>query len=233
MTKLPYRSRLIATVGLLLAMLAWDASGADLQMARWFGNGGGFPLKQHWVFETVLHEGGRAASWMFVFLLSLSVWWPFGVLRRIDAARRLQLVLTALLAVLAVSMIKSASRTSCPWDLVEFGRVAQYVSHWALGVHDGGGGRCFPAGHASAGFAFLGGYIVFADTDPRVARWWLFGAVAAGLVFGLAQQVRGAHFMSHTLWTAVVCWMVACGVDGLRRLAGWPSTQDIEGETVV
>lgn len=233
MTNFLPRGRLIATVGLLLAVLAWDASGMDLQLARWFGGAGGFPLKQYWLFETVLHEGGRAASWVLVVLLSLSVWWPFGVLRRIDAPRRLQLVLTALLAVLAVSMIKGMSRTSCPWDLAEFGRVAQYVSHWALGVHDGGSGRCFPAGHASAGFAFIGGYVVFAEADRTAARWWLFGAVAAGLVFGLAQQVRGAHFMSHTLWTAVVCWIVACGVDGARRVAGWPTTQDVEGETVV
>jgi membrane-associated PAP2 superfamily phosphatase len=233
MTTFLPRGRLIATVGLLLAVLAWDASGMDLPMARWFGGIGGFPLKQHWLFEAVLHEGGRAASWVLVFLLSLSVWWPFGVLRKIDAARRLQLVLTALLAVLAVSMIKSMSKTSCPWDLAEFGRVAQYVSHWSLGVNDGGSGRCFPAGHASAGFAFLGGYIVFAEVDRRAAWWWLSGALAAGLVFGLAQQARGAHFMSHTLWTAAVCWIVACGVDGLRRLAGWPSTQDVEGETVV
>jgi membrane-associated PAP2 superfamily phosphatase len=227
------RGRLFATIALVLAVLAWDASGLDLPLARWFGSIGGFPLKQHWFFEAVLHEGGRTASWILVFALSLSVWWPFGALRRIDAARRLQLVLTALLAVLAVSMIKSVSKTSCPWDLAEFGRVAQYVSHWALGVNDGGSGRCFPAGHASAGFAFLGGYIVFADADRRVARWWLIGALASGLVFGLAQQARGAHFMSHTLWTAVVCWTVACSVEGMRRLAGWPSTQDVEGETVV
>lgn len=233
MTTSPIRGRLIATVGLLIAVLAWDASGLDLTMARWFGGSGGFPLKQSWFFETALHEGGRAASWIIVFLLSLSVWWPFGVLRKIDAARRLQLVLTTLLAVLAVSIIKSMSKTSCPWDLAEFGRVAQYVSHWALGVNDGGGGRCFPAGHASAGFAFLGGYVVFAEVDRRAAWWWLAGALAAGMVFGLAQQVRGAHFMSHTLWTALVCWSVALGVDGLRRLAGWPNRQDVEGETVV
>lgn len=233
MTNLLPRGRLIATACLLLAVLAWDAFGMDLQLARLFGGPAGFPLRDYWFFETVLHEGGRVASWMLVFLLSLSVWWPFGPLRRIDAARRLQLVVTALLAVLAVSIMKSMSRTSCPWDLAEFGRVAHYVSHWALGVNDGGSGRCFPAGHASAGFAFLGGFIVFAETHRPTAWWWLAGAVAAGLVFGLAQQVRGAHFMSHTLWAALVCWVVACSVDGVRRLAGWPSTQDVEGETVV
>lgn len=233
MTTFSNRGRLLVTAGLLLAVLAWDASGLDLQMAHWFGGAGGFPLKQHWLFETVLHEGGRIASWIVVLALSLCVWWPVGPLRRIDAGRRLQLVVTALLAVLAISSIKALSRTSCPWDLAAFGRAAQYVSHWALGATDGGSGRCFPAGHASAGFAFLGGYFVFADSDRRTARLWLLAALAAGLVFGLAQQVRGAHFMSHTLWTAMVCWCVAYGIDGLRRIAWLPSSEEVEGETVV
>src|SRR6218665_451834 len=41
---------------------------------------------------------------------------------------------------------------------------------------------------------------------PGVARWWLAGALLAGLVLGGAQQLRGAHFMSHTLWTGWLCW---------------------------
>ena len=35
----------------------------------------------------------------------------------------------------------------------------------------------------------------------------------AGLLLGLAQQVRGAHYMSHTLWTAWFCWATAAGLD--------------------
>jgi len=51
---------------------------------------------------------------------------------------------------------------------------------------------------------------------PAVARRWLAAALAAGLVLGVAQQLRGAHFMSHTLWSAWLCWVVAWGID-----AGW------------
>lgn len=227
------RGRLLATAGLVLVALAWDATRLDLPMAQWFGGPAGFPLKQDWFFENVMHEGGRIASWIVVLALTLSIWWPVGVLRRIDASRRLQLVVTALLAVLAVAALKAFSRTSCPWDLSTFGRAAHYVSHWAFGVQDGGSGRCFPAGHASAGFAFLGGYFAFADTDLPVARRWLAAATLAGLAFGLGQQVRGAHFMSHTLWTGVTCWCVAYAVDGLRRIAWLPDGAEVEGETVV
>jgi len=28
-------------------------------------------------------------------------------------------------------------------------------------------------------------------------------------VFGVSQQLRGAHFASHDVWTLTICWIVA------------------------
>ena len=197
------------TAGSLLFLLAWDASGLDLVLAHWFGTAQGFALRDHWFFTTVLHEGARRLSWLLVVGLSLAVWWPVGVLRQLDRWQRLQLVVSILLGLALVVAIKRISSTSCPWDLAEFGGLARYVSHWRFGLVDGGGAHCFPAGHASAGFAFVGGYFVLRDRAPRAARIWLATALTAGLVLGVSQQMRGAHFMSHTLWTAWLCWTVA------------------------
>ena len=200
------RSTLAWTVGALLCLLAWDALGQDRALAHAFGTGNGFPLREQWFFVQVLHEGARRTAWLFLLLLTLGVWWPVGWLRRIDWGERLQLAVSTLVALGVVSSLKSLSATSCPWDLAEFGGVARYASHWALVMVDGGGGRCFPAGHASAGFAFVGGYFALRRRQPRAARLWLAASLAAGLVLGGAQQVRGAHFMSHTLWTGWLCW---------------------------
>jgi membrane-associated PAP2 superfamily phosphatase len=35
----------------------------------------------------------------------------------------------------------------------------------------------------------------------------------ARVEFGIAQQLRGAHFLSHDLWSFGVCWIVAQVVD--------------------
>ena len=205
----PDRSRFLFYVTLLAlaGLVAWDAGGLDLALAHAFGTAHGFPLRDQWFLVQVMHEGARRLGWLLVLLLTLGVWWPLGVLRRMDASERLQMAVSALLALAMVSITKNLSNTSCPWDLAEFGGVARYASHWALGMLDGGGGRCFPAGHASAGFAFVGGYFALRRRQPRAARWWLAGALAAGLILGGAQQVRGAHFMSHTLWTGWMCWV--------------------------
>jgi len=117
--------------------------------------------------------------------------------------------------------MKHGSRTSCPWDLDQFGGVARYVSHWSWARADGGPGHCFPAGHASAAFAFFGGYFVLARRVRGLARWWLLAAVVGGLLLGVTQQMRGAHYMSHTLWTAWLCWTTALLID--RTCQWWRS----------
>ena len=169
-------------------------------------------MRDHWLFSLTLHEWGRRASWLLAMALSVGIWWPWGPLRKLSGGQRLQLAVTGLVAAGAVSVLKSISATSCPWDLREFGGFASHVSHWNWWTQDGGSGHCFPAGHASSGFAFIGGWFVFRD-HPRIARQWLWGSIAAGFVFGIAQQVRGAHFMSHTLWTAWLCGVTAWTID--------------------
>jgi membrane-associated PAP2 superfamily phosphatase len=205
------------TFALLAIAIAWDASGLDLPLARLAGSSTGFPLRDHWLLSTVLHDGVRRLAWLLALAVCMSAWWPWGPLARLARGQRVKIAAATLLAAFAVSLLKHESRTSCPWDLAEFGGFARYASHWS-GIVDGGTGRCFPAGHASAGFSFVAGYFGLRGVDAVAARRWLGTALAAGLLLGLAQQWRGAHFMSHTFWTAVICWIVALCVD-----AAWPA----------
>lgn len=223
------RALLGRTLVALACVVAWDVAGGDLALAQPFGTANGFPWREQWFLVQVMHEGARRVGWLLTLLLTLAVWWPVGVLRRLDTAERFQMTASVLLALGVVSLAKHVSNTSCPWDLAQFGGVARHVSHWALGLPDGGGGRCFPAGHASAGFAFVGGYFALRRKAPTAARWWLTGSLLAGFVLGAVQQVRGAHFMSHTLWTAWLCWTTGwlchLGTEALRpRFATFATT---------
>lgn len=204
------------TAALVLLLLGWDFSGLDLLLAHWFGGAEGFPLRDNAFLTLALHDGAKRLAWVLALGLCVGVWWPVSGLRRLPVHRRLQLAATTFLAVLVVSALKSVSTASCPWSLADFGGVAHYIPHWQhVFAPDGGGGRCFPAGHASSGFAFVGGYFAFRETAPLMARGWLAAALLAGGVLGLAQQIRGAHITSHTLWTAFICWCVAWAMDGL------------------
>jgi len=187
-------------------LLLWDLSGLDLVVTRWFGGPGGFPCRDAWLTSTVLHQGGRIAAWGVLIVLLLDALRP--TFAGPTRAARVQWLLATLTCLLLVPALKSISATSCPWDLREFGGVARHVPHWWFGVADGGPGRCFPSGHAVGAFAFLSLYFLLRDSRPRAARRCLGVVVAAGVLFGGAQLARGAHYPSHTLWSAWLCWMV-------------------------
>ncbi len=192
-------------LGLLAALLLWDAAGFDLALMRRLASPAGFAWREHWVTTIVLHQGGRAVGWIVLAALVLQLWRPLPFARDLALAERRWWLATCLLCLLVIPLLKHASLTSCPWSLAEFGGTGRYVSHWQLGTADGGGGGCFPSGHASAAFAFLAGYFALRQRHPLAARRWLWGVVGLGLVFGAGQTLRGAHYPSHTLWTAWIC----------------------------
>lgn len=208
------RKLLLLTAAALLTLIVWDASGLDMVVAQLSGGRTGFALRDNWLLTQIFHDGAKQLSWALIVGLGLAIWWPFGVLTKLTRSQRVQLVVTTLLAASSVAVLKLNSATSCPWDLSAFGGVARYASHWTA-LADGGSGGCFPAGHASTGFAFLGGYFMFRESEPKVARSWLSTALFAGLALVIVQQMRGAHFMSHTLWTAWICWVIAFAVDSI------------------
>jgi membrane-associated PAP2 superfamily phosphatase len=87
------------------------------------------------------------------------------------------------------------------------------VSHWQWGLGDGGRGRCFPGGHASSAMAFLAVCLPWLSSGMTAQRReglrMLIVVFVLGVVLGSVQTLRGAHYPSHTLWTAMLCWGMA------------------------
>lgn len=214
------RRDLALTAAALLALLAWDASGWDLAAARAFGTVQGFALRDSFWTATLLHDGGRLVAWLLLAALIVAALRASrgpAVAGQPGRSERWQWIAIILVCVLVVPAIKRFSATSCPWELAEFGGMARYVSHWALGARDGGPGHCFPSGHAVAGFAFFGLFFMWRGHSLPRARLWLAVVLLAGLLFGSAQLARGAHYPSHTLWSAWLCWTLCLAADTALR----------------
>ena len=219
---------LAIVAGALLALLAWDALGLDVRISRLFGTAAGFPWRDHWLFSEVLHTGVQRAAWVLAIVLVVGIWRPLPFARGLTRGERVGWVVATIVCAALIPLLKLASLTSCPWSLAEFGGTATYVSHWALGQADGGPGRCFPAGHASAAFCFLPGWLFLRRAAPLAARRWLVATLVAGALLATVQVVRGAHYVSHSLWTGWVCLVVGvvvvhafrARVLGRRTIAG-------------
>lgn len=215
------------TLALLALVLLWDASGLDLAVMRLWGTEHGFALKQHPLLSHWLHTRGQQAALVLYGALLFMVWRPLGPWRALQRRERAHALIAVTLSLLTISTLKHFSLTSCPWELDMFGGPAHHVSHWAWRTPDGGGGQCFPGGHASSAFGFLAMTLPFLSaSDARLRRTgqhWLVLLVAVGLVFGLTQTLRGAHYPSHTLWTAWICWTVGSVVYALLATRKTPA----------
>jgi membrane-associated PAP2 superfamily phosphatase len=161
-----------------------------------------------WV-EHGLHVIGKrvsAAAWLLV----VANWFRSLRQPRLAAWRRPlgYLALSVPLATGVVALAKTVTAIDCPWDLLRYG--GTHVYRGLFDAHPvAAGGSCFPAGHASAGYAWIALYFFFAAVRPRWRGWGLGIGLAAGAVFGAAQQLRGAHFLSHDLTSLAICWTVA------------------------
>ena len=213
-----------STAFLLLCLLAWDVSGADLRAVQWFGSPSGFAWRDHALTSLWLHTGGRWLSGVLLVGVAVNAVRPFHFARGLPRGVRWWWLATTLGCLLLIPFIKSRSHISCPWDLAQFGGSAQWLSHadWRAWVAPGDGGpeRCFPSGHASGAFSFLAGWFALRGTAARSARAWLGAVLALGLLFGWAQLARGAHYPSHTLWTAWICWAVSAAAWHAARRGG-------------
>ncbi len=113
---------------------------------------------------------------------------------------------------------KSLTNTFCPSEIRRYGGDVPYVkvcSPYPEDDRPARRGRCFPAGHASGGFALLG-LIGLART--RRGRWTALAvAMGVGGAMGIYQMAKGAHYLSHTLVTMLVAWGVFIG---WRRIFG-------------
>jgi len=54
-------------------------------------------------------------------------------------------------------------------------------------------------------FAFLAGWLALRRSALAASRIWLGVTVGIGLLFGWMQVMRGAHYLSHSLWTGWIC----------------------------
>jgi membrane-associated PAP2 superfamily phosphatase len=191
----------------LVAVVLWELTGADLAVSSAVGGPGGFPLRDAWLLRDVLHDGARWIAAGAVCWLVVDAWRP--PVGGPTAAERRRALAATLAILLAIPAAKRFSGTSCPWDLWLFGGAAAYVPHWLPGVGDEGPGHCFPAGHPVAALAFVPLYFTWRVHRPGWARSALAVALGAGALLGGVQVVRGAHFVSHVLWSAWLAWAIA------------------------
>ena len=172
-----------------------------------------FPWRDAWLTTTFGHGILKTVALVFAaFVLTVTV--ADAIMPQAAALKplnRLRLRIVAWSAVLvpaAISLLKQASDAHCPWDLVRYGGTQPYVRLLEALPPGILPGRCMPAGHASSALWCVS--LVVLSLPGHMGRAYLAWSLALvpGLMLGWMQQMRGAHFLTHTLWSV---W-IACSI---------------------
>lgn len=195
----------------ILAVLLLEFFNLDLWVADklYALEGAHWNLKDSWLLETVMHKDGKN----FVVLLVLC---SFAALASTWFSPRMRhyrgglgyLVASVAISLVLISTLKNLTHIPCPWDLQRYGGAQPYIPvfHALFGA---GSGRCFPAGHASGAYAWVALYFFCRVYKPQWRMAALAFTLLLGMSFGIAQQLRGAHFLSHDVWTLAICWYIS------------------------
>lgn len=167
-----------------------------------------FPLKEHWFTVTIMHE------WLKYLMVCLALGLIALLIQQTHSTRPLLsntqianlkiIISAAIILPLLIGTLKALSPIHCPWDLARYGGAASEFI-WGSGSS---GGKCFPAGHVTSTSWLMAFTFVYLPLAKQKARWVWLAAFSLAFMTGWVQQLRGAHFLCHTLWSLWISWAV-------------------------
>lgn len=203
-------------VSALLILWIGNYTNIDLNLAdAMFDRASGtFPWRHAWFaerFNHVLLKGTLIVAAIGV--IAVATWdriRPFVAWRSSTRIGMRVLALSAISVPLVISTLKQFSSSHCPWDLQRYGGDAPFVRLLELVPGGVSAGNCLPAGHASSALWLAALAVFWLPDRPRKAAAVACALLMFGFGVGWIQQLRGAHFLTHTLWSM---WITVLIVD--------------------
>ena len=200
----------------LTLLILFPPQTLDIAISGLFFDTQGWPLKNDFFFNVVLYKSskiipiGAALASVYVLVKNLIAnrrglqpdsYWIY---------RPLYIIIAMLACVLVVWWLKASTGVYCPWSVSYFsGDHALREPTWSWVFQDG---RCWPSGHSGTGFCLLALFFALRDKYPQLARKTLVAVLLLGIICSLTRIVQGAHFLSHTLATALIDWIICAGL---------------------
>ncbi len=118
-------------------------------------------------------------------------------------------VLSAIFVPLIVGALKAVTNTPCPKNTDIYGGVypeVKVLESYPKDFKQKKRIKCWPAGHASGGFALLSLFFLF--KNPKNRKKAIVVAMVVGWSMGLYKMFIGDHYLSHTIVTMVLAWLI-------------------------
>ena len=207
------RAIFLTSITLVISIIYFGISDIDIKIQDYLYN-----FKNHsWLlnsnlepWHTIFYTGAKKLLILIAIslLLALIIFWRRKFIQ--DYKKGLIIViLSAIIVPLSVGFLKKTTNMPCPKDEIHYGgkmpRTAvwqKYKEPYSKMEHI----ACWPAGHASGGFALLSLFFLFKSKRNRTIA--IIVALSVGWAMGFYKMLIGDHFFSHTFITMVLAWLI-------------------------
>ena len=158
-------------------------------------------------------------NFYILFVLSLVVALLFFSKTKLVSKNKTQLLIvcaSVIVVPLLINVLKGATNIPCPRDIDHFGGRYPYatlLTDFPADFVQDEAVNCYPAGHASGGFALMSLYFLFRSKKSKAVA--LGGALTLGWIVGSYKMLIGDHFLSHTVVTMLIAWIVILAISGM------------------
>lgn len=201
----------ITSILLIIVILFFQYSNLDIKVQNLFFN---FETK-NWLIDKnepilkfLLYDGLKKALIIFAVLILLSLIF----LRKNEFVKNhknglIIILLSSILIPLIIGSLKAITNQPCPCHLEHFGGIypdIKIFESYPSNFIQESKVKCWPAGHASGGFALMSMFFLF----KKYRYLALVFALILGWSMGLYKMLLGDHFLSHTIITMLIAWIV-------------------------
>ena len=206
--------QIIITAILLIAVIAlFQFTQLDISVQNFFYN---FETKT-WLIDKdepilkfFLYDGLKTALIIFAvaILFSLILFRKKAIIQKYK--KGLIIVLAAAIFVpLLIGSLKAITNTPCPCNIVNFNGKYPDIKVFDSYPKDfvqTSKAKCWPAGHASGGFALMALFFLFKTTINQKKA--LITGLVVGWSMGAYKMLLGDHFLSHSIITMLMAWLI-------------------------
>lgn len=224
-TKSIYANILGSVILLIMAMIIFEYTNIDIRVQDHFFNfdTGTWMIDNHnELLRSIFYNGSKKFIVAMGILSVLCL--IFSSQKKYLRSKRKELLIFVLALIIVPFLIARAKQVTnmyCPEQIQRYDGVYPYVKlfeHYPEGFHTKHRGKCYPAGHASGGFAMMALFFVCNKRSYKLAG--LATGLVMGWIMGLYQMLRGAHYLSHTVVTMLLAWIIICLIhEGVHVLA--------------
>ena len=214
---------IISTFLLIFVIGFFQFTNSDIMIQNYFYN---FETKS-WlidkdepILKLFLYDGLKQGLIIFgVFILILLIFF-----RKYEFVKEYKkgliiLLLSSIFVPTIVGSLKAITNTPCPCNIEHFGGEYPDIKVFDKYPEDfiqKSKAKCWPAGHASGGFALMAFFFFF--KNPRNQFFGLIGAITLGWSMGTYKMLLGDHFLSHTIITMILAWIIILTIVKLTQL---------------